>query len=101
MSNAIRFPAAQEDWEARYYEDSEPAERPWKKIALAVALLTLGSILLTLGLVEWYEGTKGGHAVALIVLGTICFLPGFYHVRIAYYAWRGYRGYSFTQIPDI
>lgn len=28
------------------------------------------------------------------------FIPGFYHVRIAYYAWKGYRGYSFEDIPD-
>uniref|UniRef100_A0A8C2GJ10 Uncharacterized protein n=1 Tax=Cyprinus carpio TaxID=7962 RepID=A0A8C2GJ10_CYPCA len=28
------------------------------------------------------------------------FLPGFYHLRIAYYASKGYRGYSYDDIPD-
>ena len=36
----------------------------------------------------------------LLILGSLMFIPGFYHVRIAYYAWKGYRGYSFEDIPD-
>ena len=36
----------------------------------------------------------------VLTLGIITFLPGFYHLRIAYYAWRGYTGYSFDDIPD-
>jgi hypothetical protein len=36
----------------------------------------------------------------LIILGIIMFLPGAYHVRIAYYAYRQYPGYSFDDIPE-
>jgi hypothetical protein len=36
----------------------------------------------------------------LIILGSITFLPGAYHTRLAYLAWRGYSGYSLDQIPD-
>ena len=36
----------------------------------------------------------------MLILGSLMFIPGFYHVRIAYYAWKGYRGYSFDDIPD-
>lgn len=36
----------------------------------------------------------------VLLLGILTFIPGFYHVRIAYYAWRGYKGYSFEDIPD-
>jgi len=36
----------------------------------------------------------------LIILGIIMFVPGAYHVRIAYYAYRQYPGYSFDEIPE-
>jgi hypothetical protein len=40
-------------------------------------------------------------AIALLVLGSICFLPGFYHTGIAYLAWKGVPGYSLNDIPDM
>ena len=36
----------------------------------------------------------------LFIIGTLLFLPGFYHVRIAYYAWMKYEGFSFDDIPN-
>jgi hypothetical protein len=39
-------------------------------------------------------------ATALLVLGSVCFLPGFYHTRIAYLAWKGVQGYTLDSIPD-
>jgi hypothetical protein len=39
-------------------------------------------------------------ATALLILGSICFLPGAYHTRVAYLAWRGVEGYSVADIPD-
>lgn len=36
----------------------------------------------------------------LIILGSITFIPGSYHTRIAYLAWKGRNGYSLNQIPD-
>ncbi len=36
----------------------------------------------------------------MIIVGTILFLPGFYHVRLAYYAWQEYEGFSFEDIPN-
>lgn len=39
--------------------------------------------------------------IALFVLGSLTFLPGFYHTRIAYLAWRGVSGFSFKDIPDL
>ncbi len=40
-------------------------------------------------------------ATALLVLGSICFLPGAHHTRLAYLAWRGVEGYSLNSIPDV
>ena len=42
----------------------------------------------------------GDRTYPMLILGSLMFIPGFYHVRIAYYAWKGYRGYSFDDIPD-
>lgn len=39
-------------------------------------------------------------AIPVLIIGILVFLPGFYHLRIAYYAAKGYRGYSYDDIPD-
>ena len=39
-------------------------------------------------------------AVPVLIIGILVFLPGFYHLRIAYYVSKGYRGYSYDDIPD-
>lgn len=36
----------------------------------------------------------------LFILGSIMFIPGFYHVRIAYLAFMQRPGYSFEDIPE-
>jgi len=36
----------------------------------------------------------------LFIIGTLLFIPGFYHVRIAYYAWYKYDGFSFDEFPS-
>ncbi|XP_057306596.1 transmembrane protein 230-like [Hydractinia symbiolongicarpus] len=82
----------------------EPAPKvPYKAIGLAVFLFTLGTILLTVGclLVTGHIDVKyADRTYPVIVLGLLLFIPGFYHVRIAVYAWKGYTGYSFRDIPD-
>jgi hypothetical protein len=35
------------------------------------------------------------------VLGVVMFIPGFYYTRIAYYAYKGYKGFSFSNIPPM
>lgn len=39
--------------------------------------------------------------IAFAILGTILFMPGFYYTRIAYYAYKGYKGFSFSNIPAV
>nr|CAD7404374.1 unnamed protein product [Timema cristinae] len=36
----------------------------------------------------------------MIILGALMFIPGVYHIRIAYCAFRRYPGYSFADIPE-
>ncbi|KAF9383757.1 hypothetical protein CPB97_006194 [Podila verticillata] len=82
-----------------------PPSIPWKSIILAVVLLILGVVGLTIGSLlkvgiltspDWLD--KG---TPLLILGTLCFIPGAYHVGLAYYAYQDYEGYSFSHIPDL
>ncbi|KAF8065713.1 TMEM230 [Scenedesmus sp. PABB004] len=58
--------------------------------------------MLITGISLWYTGgPEGGAATALLVLGSICFVPGAYHTRIAVLAWKGVPGYSLDAIPDM
>ncbi|KAL5559641.1 hypothetical protein UlMin_035852 [Ulmus minor] len=75
---------------------------PWKSIALALFLLFLGSVLLFLSyfILTDHMGGERSQAYGLFALGILTFLPGFYETRIAYYSWRGAKGYRFASIPD-
>ncbi|CAN6864081.1 hypothetical protein F2Q69_00040596 [Brassica cretica] len=72
---------------------------PVKEISLAVALLLFGIVS---GFFMAYNRVGGdrGHGVFFIVLGCLVFIPGFYYTRIAYYAYKGYKGFSFSSIPS-
>ena len=84
----------------QFYEP--PPKPPVKAIILAVFLFTIGSVLLTLGglMAGGVLGETEQGSTPILILGAITFIPGFYHVRIAYYAWKGYAGYSFADIPN-
>ncbi|XP_007955411.1 transmembrane protein 230 [Orycteropus afer afer] len=80
-----------------------PPKIPYKAIALATVLFLIGTFLIIIGslLLAGYI-SKGGadRAIPVLIIGILVFLPGFYHLRIAYYASKGYRGYSYDDIPD-
>ncbi|XP_057481577.1 uncharacterized protein LOC130772942 [Actinidia eriantha] len=75
---------------------------PWKSIALALFLLSLGCLLLFLSyfIFSGHMGGERSQAYGLLGLGILTFLPGFYETRLAYYSWRGAVGYRFASIPD-
>ncbi|XP_066910437.1 transmembrane protein 230-like [Clytia hemisphaerica] len=80
-----------------------PPKIPYKAIGLAIFLFTLGTLLLTIGsllFTGYFDVKYHDRTYPVIILGALLFIPGSYHVRIAFYAWKGYRGYSFTDIPD-
>jgi hypothetical protein len=74
---------------------------PWKSIAVALFLLAFGSLFLVISHFIYTEhmGGDSSQAYGFLVLGVLLFLPGFYETRIAYYSWRGYKGYSYSRIP--
>ncbi|KAM9249804.1 transmembrane protein 230 isoform 2-T2 [Trichechus inunguis] len=80
-----------------------PPKIPYKAIALATVLFLIGAFLIIIGslLLAGYISKMGAdRAVPVLIIGILVFLPGFYHLRIAYYASKGYRGYSYDDIPD-
>ncbi|XP_073509751.1 transmembrane protein 230 [Phyllobates terribilis] len=80
-----------------------PPKIPYKAIALATILFLIGTLLIVIGslLLTGHIGSGGNErAIPVLIIGILVFLPGFYHLRIAYYASKGYRGYSYDDIPD-
>ncbi|XP_028852765.1 transmembrane protein 230b [Denticeps clupeoides] len=80
-----------------------PPKVPYKAIALAAVLFLIGSVLIVIGALlqaGYFNVEHHDRTVPVLIIGILVFLPGFYHLRIAYYAFKGYRGYSYDDIPD-
>ncbi|KAL9377202.1 hypothetical protein Peur_031322 [Populus x canadensis] len=86
--------------ETSYTVNNKP---PIKEIALAVALLVFGVVGIVLGTIMTYNRVGGdrGHGLFFAILGVVLFIPGFYYTRIAYFAYKGYKGFSFSNIPPV
>ncbi|KAM9810224.1 transmembrane protein 230b [Neosynchiropus ocellatus] len=80
-----------------------PPKVPYKAIALASVLFFIGTLLIIIGallLAGYFGVTHSDRTVPVLIIGILVFLPGIYHLRIAYYASKGYPGYSYDDIPD-
>ncbi|KAG2699554.1 hypothetical protein I3843_07G196000 [Carya illinoinensis] len=86
--------------ETSYTVNNRP---PIKEIALAVSLLVFGAVGIIVGLIMAFNHVGGdrAHGLFFAILGSILFIPGFYYTRIAYYAYKGYKGFSFSNIPAV
>ncbi|KAG2398599.1 transmembrane protein 230-like [Vigna umbellata] len=86
--------------ETSYTVNNKP---PVKEIALAVSLLVCGLLGIIIGSLMAYNHVGGdtAHGVFFAILGVILFIPGSYYTRIAYYAYKGYKGFSFSNIPPV
>ncbi|KAL0337824.1 UNVERIFIED_CONTAM: Transmembrane protein [Sesamum calycinum] len=76
---------------------------PIKEISLAVALFVFGALGIVVGIAMAVNKVGGdrAHGVFFAMLGGVLFIPGFYYTRIAYYAYQGYKGFSFSNIPAV
>ncbi|XP_074586094.1 uncharacterized protein LOC141841802 [Curcuma longa] len=86
--------------------DSGRASRnrpPVKEIAFAVSLLVFGFVGIVVGSIMAANciGGDRAHGVFFAMLGSVLFLPGFYYTKIAYYAYKGYKGFTFDTIPTV
>lgn len=72
---------------------------PWKAVALALFLLSAGSLLLLVGTIV--ELSSGKNGLALFLIGAVMFMPGAYHSILAYKAFMGRPGFSFAALPDV
>uniref|UniRef100_A0A7N0VHC3 Transmembrane protein 230 n=1 Tax=Kalanchoe fedtschenkoi TaxID=63787 RepID=A0A7N0VHC3_KALFE len=86
--------------ETSYMVNNRP---PVKEIALAISLLVFGTLSIISGIFMAVNhiGGDSAHGLFFGILGVILFLPGFYYTRIAYYAYKGYKGFSFSNIPPV
>ncbi|XP_008483094.1 transmembrane protein 230 [Diaphorina citri] len=84
-------------------QDSKHEKVPWKAIALAVFLAIGGMVQLTAGVLI-FTGHIGKEYEdrfwPFLILGVIMFLPGAYHLFVAFAAYKNIPGYSFSSIPD-
>lgn len=83
--------------------EKPPPKVPFKAIGLATLLFLAGSILIIIGallLTGYIDAQYSDRTWPVLILGGLMFIPGSYHVRIAYYAWKGYAGYSYEDIPE-
>ncbi|KAK6186269.1 hypothetical protein SNE40_008339 [Patella caerulea] len=83
--------------------EKPPPKIPYKAIFLALGLFLVGSILIILGalLLTGYINAKyADRTWPILIMGSLMFIPGIYHVRIAYYAYKEYDGYSYEDIPE-
>ncbi|KAK6927502.1 Transmembrane protein 230/134 [Dillenia turbinata] len=87
-------------FETSYTVQNRP---PIKEIALAISLCVFGAFSIVLGIIMAYNRIGGdrAHGTFFAILGGILFIPGFYYTRIAYYAYKGYKGFSFSNIPPV
>lgn len=95
--------AADEDGYIDLQFKRSPPKVPYKAIALATFLFVVGTLLIIIGsllLADYIKVEHPDRTIPVLIIGVLVFLPGFYHLRIAYYASKGYRGYSYDDIPD-
>jgi len=89
---------SQESFE--YGLDVSGEGRPFNKVLRSLLLVAVG-LACFIGGIDLVVTQNATHGFAFIVLGVLVFLPGVYFAKVAYYAYKGYRGVHFSHIPDV
>lgn len=71
----------------------------WRTVLAAVTLLIIGIVLVTMGMISIASPANGSRGFVFLLAGSICFIPGAYHVVYIWLAAIGYRGYNFYHLP--
>lgn len=76
---------------------------PYKAIACATVQFLTGAFLIVTGcllLAGYIRKVGAKRAFAVLIVGILVFLPGFYHLLIVCRAHRGCQGYSYQDLAD-
>ena len=94
---ATREPA----WAARHVRLPRRVKLPIRTCCAAIVLFTIGTFMLYFGIPEWWKGGAARErGTAMIVLGSLTFIPGSYATVQLYGAYRQWPGYRFDAIPS-
>ncbi|KAI5079255.1 hypothetical protein GOP47_0004734 [Adiantum capillus-veneris] len=74
---------------------------PLKQVSLALFLLTSGTLFLILGLVLLFRTHHKPQGFVFTLFASGLAFLGFYYTRIAYYAYRGYKNFTFTEMSNV
>lgn len=105
LSSRVKYQRLQDDNDGFLPAQFETPEVrvPIKAIMLASFLFLAGFSAITFGslsLLGYLDRIPDTGPIVMLVLGFLMFIPGCYHVMIAYYAFQEEPGYSFDDIPD-
>lgn len=85
---------------SKYQFEKSKIKIPYKSIALAIILFISGLAIFIISLVNVLVTGLDGFNETMFILGSLMIIPGAYHVRIAYYAYRKVPGFEYDEIPD-
>ncbi|XP_070210375.1 transmembrane protein 230-like [Littorina saxatilis] len=83
--------------------EKPPIKIPYRAIGLAAVLFMAGTLLIVIGallLTGVINAKYADRTWPVLIIGALMFIPGAYHVRLAYYAFKGYQGFSYEDIPE-
>jgi len=71
-----------------------------RTIGAAFCLLTIGLAFLIVSIVYMVLGDVPTRAIAFLIVGILCILPGGYQCFVLYQAWKRKSGYQFNMVPS-